>query len=109
MIGCLKQYDFPVPDIESRYFVPEYFRTETIFPPYYSGAGYVMTQEAMKKVTRAVPKTDLFHLDDVYIGKLIKSAQLSGEMATSLMICSGVGGIGRKHLIGKDDFNVTHK
>ena len=50
MIGCLKEYDFPVPDISSRYFVPEYFRTEQIFPPYYSGAGYVMTQEAMKKV-----------------------------------------------------------
>ena len=90
MTGCLKKSDNPKRNLASKYFMPRLFIPDRVLPAYFSGAGYIMSASAVKKLLAVRRECDVIHLDDVYIGLLIKHAKLESEMMQSVSICTGI-------------------
>ena len=94
MIGCLKKAEPPERKPESKYYSPTDLIPDPHLPPYFSGAGYFMSKSALSKILPIRDTIPILHLDDVYVGKLIKAAGLSDEMLQSVSICIGVQALG---------------
>ena len=62
---------------KSRYFVPEELIAGDFFNPYYPGATYVTTGRFAMKMEEAISRTKVIPMDDVFVGELIKTANLT--------------------------------
>lgn len=77
-IGCLKSSgEKVVRQLTSKYFMPESLVPYETYQPYYSGAGYIVTQEVAQKMYQHYNRVPLVPLDDTYIGMLLHFANLS--------------------------------
>ena len=53
----------------------KFFQTFLVYPPYCSGAGYITSLQAIKRIREQIPYTILVpHVDDVYFGMLAYDA-----------------------------------
>ena len=80
MLGCIKMQERPNRSLTSKYFTPNEMYSLTELPDYFSGAGYLMNRDAVFKLIEVKDKVPLLHLDDVFIGQLIKEAGISDQM-----------------------------
>lgn len=60
------------------------------YPPYFSGAGYVMTANVAFRLAEAKKELPITPLDDTYIGELIKMINYTDRMVSSTSLCTGV-------------------
>jgi hypothetical protein len=60
------------------------------YPPYFSGAGYLMTRNVAFKLATAKDQLQITPLDDTYIGTLIKHINMTSKMISSVSLCTGV-------------------
>lgn len=58
--------DFALFEIVAFRFTPRYMYSNTIYPNYLSGSGYVFTMDTAKKLYNASMDTELLYLEDVY-------------------------------------------
>ena len=68
-IGCLKTKEPVNRNIESKYFMPDDLVDKAVYPTYFSGASYLMSQDMVRKIYEVVPNQPIIPLDDTYIGK----------------------------------------
>lgn len=90
MTGCLKSGQPTNRIFESKYFTPIEFYEPALLPNYFAGAGYFMNRETLQKLIKIKEQVPIIHLDDVYIGKLIKAADLQDTMLQAVNFCTGV-------------------
>ena len=76
-IGCYKSRADVIRNPRSKYFLPEEIFADHFFAPYYPGAAYVTTGEFVMKMAEAVSAIKVIPMDDVFIGELIKRANLT--------------------------------
>ena len=85
MTGCLKSGQPTNRIFESKYFTPIEFYEPALLPNYFAGAGYFMNRETLQKLIKIKEQVPIIHLDDVYIGKLIKAADLQDTMLQGMV------------------------
>ena len=71
-IGCKSDHDKVVKDLRSKYFVPDEIYAPTFYPPYFSGAAYVITGQLATIMAERKSEVPIMPLDDCYIGSIIK-------------------------------------
>ena len=70
--------------------MPRELVKEERYPPYFSGASYLMTANVALKLARAKERLPITPLDDTYIGELIKKVNMTEKMVSSTSLCTGV-------------------
>lgn len=76
-IGCYKSRADVIRNPRSKYFLPEEIFGDHFFAPYYPGAAYVTTGEFTIKMAEALSSIKVIPMDDVFVGELIKRANLT--------------------------------
>lgn len=76
-IGCMKGPDSVIRVPLNKYYVPRQIYVPDFYPPYFSGAGYVMTRTFALKMEEQIDHKPVLPLDDTYIGTLIKAANIT--------------------------------
>lgn len=84
--GCYKSRADVIRNPRSRYFLPEEIFQDDFFAPYYPGASYVTTGEFALKMEDAILRTEVIPMDDVFIGELIKEANLTYRLFYKILI-----------------------
>ena len=90
MTGCLKTSDYANRKLASKYFMPSVFIPGPYLPAYFSGARYIISASALKKLLAVRKNCSIINLDDLYFGLLVQNAKLESEMMQSVSICTGV-------------------
>ncbi|KAM8952780.1 beta-1,3-galactosyltransferase 4 [Pelodytes ibericus] len=67
----------PIRDLTSRHYTSPEIYAERYFPPYCSGTGYILSQEAARLLLRKMGRGPWLSLEDVYIGTLAWAAGLA--------------------------------
>ncbi|XP_053977925.1 beta-1,3-galactosyltransferase 1-like isoform X2 [Hylaeus volcanicus] len=77
LLGSLICNAKPILDPNNKWYAPKYMYSETIYPNYLSGTGYVMSLDVAFKLYQTALTTPLLHLEDVYItGLCAKHAKI---------------------------------
>jgi len=74
--GCLKGPEAVMRHPYFKYFVPKQLYEPSIYPLYFSGAGYVTTLGFALKLEEQTAQMPVLPLDDTYIGSLIQAANM---------------------------------
>lgn len=55
-------------DCDSKWFMPDFVYSESEYPPYALGLGYVFSQDLSKKILEASSHVKAVYIEDVYVG-----------------------------------------
>lgn len=90
LVGCMHQNEMVNRNIKSKYYMPRELVKEERYPPYFSGASYLMTANVALKLASAKKHLPITPLDDTYIGELLKKVNMTDKMVSSTSLCTGV-------------------
>uniref|UniRef100_W5N8H4 Hexosyltransferase n=1 Tax=Lepisosteus oculatus TaxID=7918 RepID=W5N8H4_LEPOC len=89
----------PNRDRNSKYFIPEVMFSETFYPPYVGGGGFLMGGPLAMRMYGASNELELFPIDDAFIGMCLRVLQVSP------MHYSGIKTLGIKVKSGGNGMN----
>ncbi|XP_038049298.1 beta-1,3-galactosyltransferase 1-like [Patiria miniata] len=72
-VGRLHKNIFPIRDPKSRWYMSKELYPGRMYPPYLSGAGYVVTGDLAGKIYQTSLKLQYLHIEDVFVGECLKS------------------------------------
>ncbi|XP_036435674.1 N-acetyllactosaminide beta-1,3-N-acetylglucosaminyltransferase 3-like [Colossoma macropomum] len=75
-VGCLIQYNGPIREAASKYYVPVQVYKSEIFPPYCSGGGFLFSRFTAKTIYNMSHSITILPIDDVYMGMCLEKAGL---------------------------------
>jgi len=90
LVGCMHKNEMVNRNINSKYYMPRDLVKSDRYPPYFSGAGYLMTANVAFRLAEAKKDLPITPLDDTYIGELIKMINYTDRMVSSTSLCTGV-------------------
>lgn len=77
-------------NVSSKYYMPRELVKEDRYPPYFSGAAYIMASHVVLQLAKTKEELPITPLDDTYVGELIKHNNLTEKMFSSTSLCTGV-------------------
>lgn len=90
LVGCMHKNEMVNRNIKSKYYMPRELVKEDRYPPYFSGAAYIMASHVVLQLAKTKEELPITPLDDTYVGELIKHNNLTEKMFSSTSLCTGV-------------------
>ncbi len=72
MTGIVTRFAFVCRDNSSKWFMPVSVFSESMYPPYARGLGYVFSLDLPKKILKASEHVKAVYLEDVYVGMCMR-------------------------------------
>ncbi|KPP61088.1 UDP-GlcNAc:betaGal beta-1,3-N-acetylglucosaminyltransferase 4-like [Scleropages formosus] len=108
-VGDIISPAYPIRNPADKYYIPEEMYSNREYPPYAGGGGYLMSQVTVVGLDQVAQNTDLFPIDDVYVGMCLQ------KMNVKLVFHNGFKTFGYRQYITPfnacfyKDLMVVHK
>ncbi|XP_022110854.1 beta-1,3-galactosyltransferase 1-like [Acanthaster planci] len=71
-VGNLLSRNIPIRNPRSKIYMPKEMFPESVFPPYLTGSGYVMSADVTRRIVEVSLFTKLLPIEDVFVGVCLK-------------------------------------
>ncbi|KAH8330984.1 hypothetical protein KR067_009834, partial [Drosophila pandora] len=92
--GVLMGYAFlgnkPIRNICNKFYMPNYIYTDTMYPSYLSGTGYLMSMDVVHRLYKAAWSTRLIHFEDLFVTGFCSNAAQVKPVHSPLFVLKSI-------------------